>query len=489
MTLEEFKAEYSVREGDTVHECRCGAMDCPGWKIITPEMRTWVFTDTEEALIRAAERLGREMGKRAAAHELAVLKEVMKGRLVEGFFAQSEIRQVKKPVSLVPQCGACGLHKTCQSPKMAPGGRGERRILIVGEAPGKEEDAQNKHFVGEAGDRLRAALSKLNVHLRRDCWTTNAIICRPPRDMIHGYDVVDYCRPNLIKTLRELKPSIIIPLGDIAARSLFGHVWKEDDFGGIERWAGMRIPSQKPNVWICPTFSPSFVLGCERDDKKPAPHVGVLFERHLGAAMGLAGRPWDKPPDFPARVRCITDPKEAARQVRKLAERDCLQSIDYETTTLKPTAPKAEIVACAISDGEVSYAFPWAGEAREAVSEWCRCPCPKVVSNLQFEENWTWKEFGHGVTNWDLDTMLTAHWADNREGICSIKFQAYTLLGVPSWNDHIEPFLKADGPSLPNRIKQISIKDLLLYVGLDALYELLAAHKMKELYPQLVEAV
>jgi uracil-DNA glycosylase len=67
---------------------------------------------------------------------------------LSGFFKGSELKLVKAPSARVPQCGVCGLWRGCKTPKMEVSGKGKRRILIVGEAPGADEDTQGKPFVG-----------------------------------------------------------------------------------------------------------------------------------------------------------------------------------------------------------------------------------------------------------------------------------------------------------------------------------------------------
>src|SRR5688572_528647 len=84
----------------------------------------------------------------------------------------------------IPKCGACGLLKGCKSPKMPVSGKGAKGILIIGEAPGRDEDIQGRPFVGATGEKLETTLRKLGVEMRRDCWLTNALICRPKANVI-----------------------------------------------------------------------------------------------------------------------------------------------------------------------------------------------------------------------------------------------------------------------------------------------------------------
>jgi uracil-DNA glycosylase family 4 len=389
---------------------------------------------------------------------------------VRGFFAGSRLHHVA-PTRLLPQCGVCGLFQRCQSPKMPVAGNGNCSVLFIGEAPGADEDDQGRPFVGKAGKRLRQVLKSLQFVLDDDGWVTNALICRPPKNRKPTSAEVGYCRPNLLAVIKELQPIVIVPLGAVAVSAVIGSLWSED-VGVISRWTGWRIPCQQLNAWVCPTWHPSYLL------RENDPVLDRQFEAHLTTAIGLADRPWPVGPlDWAADVQRVLDPVRAAKWLRQ-AVGCCSGAVawDYETNMLKPDGPDARIVSCAVAWGrrepERCIAFPWYGEAVTAMGELLRSPMPKIASNLKFEDRWTRKEFGHRVRAWAWDTMLAAHVADNRPSITSVKFQAFVRLGVPLWNDRIEPFLKTRGDETVNRIlREIEIEDLLTYNGLDALHE------------------
>lgn len=394
-----------------------------------------------------------------------------------GFFQGSKRSVVKAPTSLIPKCGACGLYKHCTSPKMTPRGKGLKRILIIGEAPGEEDDEQNKPNSGNSGKLLADTLSDLGVDLRRDCVTTHSIICHPKNGASVSIEKIEHCRPNLVKTLADIDPEIIIPLGSMAVQALLGIVYKEDDLGGISRWSGWQIPSQKPNAWICPTFHPSFVL---RQEKNPV--VGLLFRQHIKKAVGLQGRPWDDVPAFRDEVKLVLDPDRAARAIARFHSAEMI-AFDYETTTLKPEHKGASIVCCSMSDGRRTIAYPWIGDAITATGDVLGSPAiKKIASNLKFEERWTRSVFRHGVANWHWDTMVAAHCLDNRPGTTGLKFQSFIHLGEGSYDEHVKQFLKARGTAT-NRVKEIEIEQLLLYCGLDSLLEF----KVAEIQMQMIK--
>lgn len=383
-----------------------------------------------------------------------------------GFFPKSTVVS-KAPMPLVARCGACGLYKVCKTPKMPPSGKGEKKILIVAEAPGKDEDEKGIQLVGNSGRFLTDTLHKVGIDMRTDCWLTNALICRPPDNIIDDNEKIDHCRPNLLKTIRELKPEVIIPIGEVPMMSLLPLVYKEKDVGGITRWAGWRIPSQKINAWICPTYHPAYLL------RAKDPVIELHFRRHLEAAVALRGRPWDEVPTYSEQVRRVHDPDKAAKAIRKIISLGGLTSFDLETNMLKPEGGKSRILSCSICwRGKQTIAYPWHGEAINATREYLQSPLPKIGANIRFEERWAIQKLMLKVNNWVWDCVTDAHLLDNRRGIISVKFQAFTQLGVESYNDHIQEFLESSGTMTPNRaVQEIDEDDLLLYNGIDSLVE------------------
>ena len=389
---------------------------------------------------------------------------------------------------LTPQCGACGLWQKCTSPKMAVDGQGKKEILLLGEGPGEFEDERGRPFVGKTGQLLERVLRETGIDMRRDCWLTNAVICRPwekregrKANRAPTPAEVSYCQPNLLRAVRELNPKVIIPLGGVAVHSLLSWLWKEAP-GSVGRWVGWRIPSQRLNAWVCPAWHPSYV-----SREEDIPLVQETFKKHLREATSLSGRPWDPVPDWGADIKVELYPSQAAQYLDAIIRMGKRVAVDYETNMLKPDGTDAEIVSCAVSNGVVTVAYPWVGQAREMTQKLLLSGLPIVGWNLKFEERWTWKEFGHGVKNWDFDGMLAAHTLDNRPGVCSCKFQAFARLGVEPWETPVAPYLKSDGPGKKNRIRELDLRTLLKYNALDALYELKLARIMKEEMGRLCE--
>ena len=378
------------------------------------------------------------------------------------------------PLLSLPECHRCGLYRHCNSPKMEPFGSGKRSILIVGEAPGKEDDSQGQPFVGASGQYLRRVLAKLECNLDR-CKVTNAIICRPPNNKMDAR-YLQACRPAFQKTLRDRHYSVVITLGEWALRQVVPDAWAR--YGGpINRWRGWVIPLLDHGAWLCPTYHPFYI---NRSGGNPI--LERTFQSDLAAAINLQWRPpqgFVTLSDLTSRVQIETD--GAVNRLHDLATKSGILAFDYETTGLKPDNSEHHIVSCSFClNGEDPWAAMMGPDELEALGPVLFSPkLRKVASNLKFEERWTLKTFGRGVVGWHWDTMLAAHVLDNRSGITSIKFQSYVRLGIGGWEDGIKKYLEAPDSNRMNRIGSCPRDALLTYNALDSLIEYMVMEQQK----------
>ncbi len=382
-----------------------------------------------------------------------------------GFFLPSSVGGGDL-LPLAARCGACKLCRGCRSPKMTVSGEGRRRMLVVAEAPGEDEDEQGTQLVGRVGKHFRKLLKERGVDLDWDCWRTNALACRPKDNTTPTDAQIEYCRPNVVQAVERLKPVSVLLLGKSAVESVVGYLWRRGEgVGTIGRWVGWRIPCRRWNAWLCPTWHPSYLL---RENDRV---LDLWFGRHLDAALAADAPPW---PDGPPKhdVECIYESGRAAKIVRGMVERGGPVAFDYETDRLKPDAGDSHIVSCAVCwRGKKTIAFPWHGEAVCAMDDLLSDPkVKKYGANIKFEERWTMKALGHGVAGWEWDTMLASHVLDCRRGITGLKFGAFTRLGVEPYDADVSPFLKAASGNERNRIGEADLASVLKYNGFDALY-------------------
>lgn len=121
-------------------------------------------------------------------------------------------------------CQRCPLGRTRTN---AVVGRGNRKasIMIVGEAPGEQEDQTGKPFVGAAGKVLERMLKKANLSTGKDgdVYIVNIIKCRPPNNRVPTSSEIATCKPYLLEQIRIVDPKIIILVGATAVRGLTGN--------------------------------------------------------------------------------------------------------------------------------------------------------------------------------------------------------------------------------------------------------------------------
>lgn len=118
-------------------------------------------------------------------------------------------------------CGACSLHRSRK--RVVPGhGNPKARILLVGEAPGREEDMAGKPFVGKAGEELDKLLNEVGLS-RAEIFLTNVVHCRPPRNDIRAVPDALYVCPTkwLASEIEMVRPRVIVTLGMTAAGQYF----------------------------------------------------------------------------------------------------------------------------------------------------------------------------------------------------------------------------------------------------------------------------
>ena len=118
-------------------------------------------------------------------------------------------------------CIKCPL---CQSRTLAvPGdGAASARVMLIGEAPGREEDESGHPFVGAAGRFLDQVLEDAGI-TRRDLFITNIVKCRPPDNRTPRVGEVETCVSNyLFEQIEIINPALIVLLGGVAAKKMLG---------------------------------------------------------------------------------------------------------------------------------------------------------------------------------------------------------------------------------------------------------------------------
>jgi len=150
----------------------------------------------------------------------------------------------------IARCTKCPLHRS--RTRTVPGeGPADARIVLVGEAPGREEDRRGRPFVGAAGRILDEALLRAGIS-RDDVYITNAVKCRPPGNRRPSRVEAETCGAYLAAQVETIRPRVVVALGQTAAREVFGPGAALSKVRG--RWRSIR------GVPVLATYHPAAIL-------------------------------------------------------------------------------------------------------------------------------------------------------------------------------------------------------------------------------------
>lgn len=118
----------------------------------------------------------------------------------------------------VANCTLCELCKT-RTQTVFGVGNNHAEIMLIGEAPGENEDKQGEPFVGRAGMLLNEMLKSIQLE-RKDVYIANILKCRPPNNRDPSPKEIELCTPYLKQQIALIKPKVLIAVGRIAAQHL-----------------------------------------------------------------------------------------------------------------------------------------------------------------------------------------------------------------------------------------------------------------------------
>ncbi len=164
----------------------------------------------------------------------------------------------EKPETLMEQlrkkavvCVKC--HELAKTRTQVVFGVGHPRaeLLLIGEAPGADEDALGKPFVGRAGQLLTKILQAMGYE-REEVYIANVLKCRPPDNRQPASQEIENCLPYLVAQIEIMQPKVIVALGAVAVRALL------DIKLGITKLRGHWY--EYKGIPLMPTYHPAYLL-------------------------------------------------------------------------------------------------------------------------------------------------------------------------------------------------------------------------------------
>jgi DNA polymerase I len=353
------------------------------------------------------------------------------------------------------RCDECGL---CNEPFVPPHGPpNEIELIVVGEAPGREEVSLGQPFVGQSGRLLNAAIQKAG----RDpinIYKTNTVLCRPPMNREPTPQEIECCRERLNSELDRLNCHTIVVLGKTAINTLLGIDGVTQVRGAWFEWRGRRV---------MPTLHPAYIL---RKPSEAPIFVGDIAKAYRAQAAL-------KKPDV-TLLETATDVRDWLTSVPM----GSVVTFDIETDQVvwydRPSAHGDPILLLAIScssneaaiiGDEALYDTPGVAEALNSFFD--RKDLTFVAHNGKFDALFL-RHIGINARV-DFDTMLAHYALDERPGTQGLKACAKEEFGLYDYEeDLVQKYLK----SRNDHYSKVPFDQLAQYAGWDVVVTLALYH-------------
>ncbi|HEX3836135.1 MAG TPA: uracil-DNA glycosylase [Steroidobacteraceae bacterium] len=161
----------------------------------------------------------------------------------------------------VARCTRCDLHRTRTRAVLGVGDR-HAQWLVVGEAPGAEEDRQGEPFVGRAGQLLDAMLRAIGLARGHNVYIANILKSRPPGNRDPAAEEVAACLPYLERQIELIRPRLILAVGRIAMQNLLGTQ------APLGRMRGQVFEFGALKTALVVTYHPAYLLRKPEDKRK-----------------------------------------------------------------------------------------------------------------------------------------------------------------------------------------------------------------------------
>lgn len=321
-------------------------------------------------------------------------------------------------------CTLCPLHKTAKTICLGSErvGRGPPEILVIGEAPGRQEDAQGRPFVGDSGRVIRHELQQAGFH---NYVITNVVKCRPPDNRDPKPQELKACRKYLDQEIRSLGLKFVLTLGRFSSKSVLKKSKITLDHGSLV---------QLPGLTGMPAFHPAYTL---RDPSKlPA------LQRDLRRLRQFIDGNLKE--DQLPKYRIVTSLTLSIFLEQFITAPEF--SYDTETTGLFPFDKKGKIRCLSIGLEKVAWVFPldMPGMPLQDQHEFVKQILTDLVQiakdtdklaiaqNGKFDQHWMWETYG--VTfELHFDTMLASHILDENVDH-DLKNMARNECGAPEYD-------------------------------------------------------
>lgn len=316
-------------------------------------------------------------------------------------------------------CKLCPLHKSADNPCIWGDGDPDAEVMVIGEAPGRQEDERDRPFVGQSGQLIRTELAKAGFN---SVYITNAVKCRPPDNRTPTPAEAKICLDYLADEVSRVRPRYVITLGALASKVVLKKPKITQVHGEI---------IEGPHYTAMPIYHPAYAL---RDmSKLPAIKNDLArFKRFIDGTLDDEVVKWE-----------VLTSKNLKWFLKEFIEANEF-SFDVETSSLNWFDPAQTIRCLGIGLPKRSWVIPldMPGSPYEGQIE-TATPLMRLLrqlargksavgQNAKFDNHWLWAKFG--VTFFlDFDCMLAHHVLDENQAH-DLEYMARIELDAPEYD-------------------------------------------------------
>jgi DNA polymerase-1 len=291
-------------------------------------------------------------------------------------------------------CKKCGLYNKVINPYLEGRGNKNSKLLILGEAPAENEDIQGQPFVGRSGQILQDRINKFSI----DCYISNAVRCRPTdtqgKNRKPTPTEIKCCYPFTIKLIKEIKPKVILTLGNIPTNQILNNNL------GITVCRGKKFYHSELGAYVIPTYHPSYLA-------RTNDHILYSqFEEDLNLANSLI---YSTPVrTVQAKPKSLVDPIEIKDYLTSILSKTAV-AVDLETTGLDSKVDRITDISFCYEIGKGIH-IKWENVIphMELLKEVMASSVDKVGHNFTFDKEFL-ESVGIKVNGFKFDTMLAEH--------------------------------------------------------------------------------
>lgn len=343
-------------------------------------------------------------------------------------------------------CDRCAISDECYKARQLGTGKKSAKIMFVADQPSEFENKKNKWMIGKGGKLLRNVLEQLDIDVDNDCYFTGIVKCPTPDDRPPTKEEIENCRDYLEAEIKVINPDIIVPMGNISLKEIYGKT-------GITKFRGKAV--EKDDRIIFPILHPINLF------RQPVHTKNFTRDVQNLKLLMLEGATFLEKSDV--EYNYLETVEEIEEEINRMMESEWVV-FDLETTGLNPFVKGSKIVCIALTDRD-HYGVTIPLEHRDfkwdnpedftyvvnLLKKLLENPkVKKMAHNGKFDMKWLLARYGIDVANLAFDPMLAHYLAVSEErGGHGLKELAWEHTDMGGYDNALDEFKM----SLPESIR------------------------------------